>query len=74
MFTGLDDRMTRYYPPIVKLFPDPASRLRQHEVLIEHYRKGKVHEAVPAFRKIYLEIVRQIIDNLETADSARAGR
>ena len=69
-FTRLDDRMTRYYPLILKLFPNPASRPRQHEALIEHYRKGKVDEAVRAFKKIYLEIVHQIVDHLQSRESA----
>jgi DNA-binding GntR family transcriptional regulator len=72
VFTQLDDRMTRYYPLVVKLFPNPASRPRQLEMLIEFYRKGKVDEALRAFKKIYLEIVHQIIDHLETGESASA--
>jgi GntR family transcriptional regulator, trigonelline degradation regulator len=63
-FTRLDDRLTRYYPLVLKLFPNPATRPRQQEVLIEFYRKGKVDEAVRAFKKIYLEVVHQIIDHL----------
>jgi DNA-binding GntR family transcriptional regulator len=73
VFTRLDDRMTRYYPLILKLFPNPASRPRQYEVLIEHYRKGKVDEAVRAFKKIYLEVVHQITDHLETGESSSGG-
>jgi GntR family transcriptional regulator, trigonelline degradation regulator len=72
-FTRLDDRLTRYYPLVLKLFPNPATRPRQQEVLIEFYRKGKVDEAVRAFKKIYLEVVHQIIDHLETEESASAG-
>jgi DNA-binding GntR family transcriptional regulator len=71
VFTGLDDRMTRYYPLVLKLFPNPASRPRQQEVLIEHYRKGKVDETLRAFKKAYLEVVDKIIDHLETGDSSR---
>src|SRR5215471_21418010 len=41
VFRQLDDRMTRYYPLVLKLFPNPAIRPRQQEALIEHYRKGK---------------------------------
>jgi DNA-binding GntR family transcriptional regulator len=74
VFTRLDDRLTRYYPLVVKLFPNPATRSPQQEVLIEHYRKGKVDEAVRAFKKIYLEVVHQIIDHLETEGSASAGK
>ena len=73
VFRQLDDRMTRYYPLVLKLFPNPASRPRQQEALIEHYRKGKVDEAVRAFKEIYLEIVHQIINHLETGESASAG-
>jgi DNA-binding GntR family transcriptional regulator len=71
-FRQLDDRMTRYYPLLLKLFPDPARRPRQREVLIEYYRKGKVDEAVRAFKKIYLEVVHQIIDDLRTVKPANS--
>ena len=71
-FTRLDDRLTRYYPLVLKLFPDPAKRPRQREVFIEFYRKGKVDEALRAFKKIYLEVVYQIIDHLETMESANS--
>src|SRR6516165_12731185 len=69
VFTGLDDRMTRYYPLVLKLFPNPASKPRQQEMLIEFYRKGNVDEALRAFRKIYLQVVHQIIDHLEAEES-----
>ena len=69
VFTGLDDRMTRYYPLAVRLFSNAASRRRQQEVLIEHYRKGKVDEALRAFKKIYLEVVHRIMDHLKTEDA-----
>ena len=69
VFRQLDDRMTRYNPLLLKLFPEPATRPRQREVLIEFYRKGKVDEALRAFKKIYLEVVQQIIDHLERAGS-----
>jgi DNA-binding GntR family transcriptional regulator len=72
VFTRLDDRMTRYYPLIFKLFPNPATRPRQHEVLIEFLRKGEVDEALRAFKKVYWEFVHQIIDRLETEESASA--
>jgi GntR family transcriptional regulator, trigonelline degradation regulator len=65
VFGQLDDRMTRYNPLFLKLFPDPAKRPRQREVLIEPLREGNVDAALRAFKKIYLEIVRQIIDYLE---------
>src|SRR5262249_26922623 len=66
VFTRLDYRMTRYYPLLFKLLPNPATRARQHVVLIEYYRKGNVDEGVRAFKKIYLELVHQIVDHLET--------
>jgi len=76
VFTRLDDRMTRYYPLFLKLFPTPEGRPRQREVLIEIYRKGKIDEAVRAFKKNYLEIVHQVTDHLksqEAGDSSRRG-
>jgi hypothetical protein len=39
MFRRLEDRLIRYVPLILKLFPDPATRPRQREVLIEFYRE-----------------------------------
>jgi DNA-binding GntR family transcriptional regulator len=42
VFRQLDDRLTRYNPLVLKLFPDPASRPRQREVFIEFLRKGEV--------------------------------
>jgi FCD domain len=66
MFQKLDDRMTRYYPLLVKeLYPTAESRPRQHEALIEWYRKGQLAEALMAFKKIYLEMVDCIVDHLE---------
>jgi DNA-binding GntR family transcriptional regulator len=69
VFRQLDDRTTRYYPLFHKLFPDPAKRPRQQEVLIGFYRKGEVDEAVRAFKKVYLEVVHRIIDHLKTEDA-----
>ncbi|MBV8276450.1 MAG: GntR family transcriptional regulator [Verrucomicrobia bacterium] len=66
VFRQLDDRLTRYNPLVLKLFPDPAARPRQREVLIEFLRKGEVDEAVRAFKKLYLEVVHRITDHLET--------
>jgi DNA-binding GntR family transcriptional regulator len=74
MFRRLEDRSIRYVPLILKLFPDPATRPRQREVLIELYRKGKVDEAVRSFKKTYLEVVQQIIDHLQGLESANASR
>ena len=72
VFRQLDDRTTRYNPLFLKLFPDPAKRPRQREVLIEFLREGKVEDAARAFKKIYLEVVHQIIDHLESLESANA--
>jgi DNA-binding GntR family transcriptional regulator len=69
VFRGLEDRSIRYVPLILKLFPDPSTRPRQREVLIEFYRKGKVDEALRAFKKIYLEVVYQITEHLRTRES-----
>jgi DNA-binding GntR family transcriptional regulator len=69
VFKGLEDRSIRYVPLILKLFPDPATRPRQREVLIEFYRKGKVDEALRAFKKIYSEVGHQIIDHLKTEEA-----
>jgi DNA-binding GntR family transcriptional regulator len=70
VFRRLEDRAIRYVPLILKLFPDPATRPRQREILIEFYRKGKVDEALRAFKKTYLEVVHQIIDHLDSEESA----
>jgi len=73
MFQKLDDRMTRYYPLLVKeLYPTPESRPRQHEALIEWYRKGQFAEALRAFKKIYLEMVDRIVDHLKAQEPARS--
>jgi len=72
VFRQLDDRMTRYNPLFLKLFPDQATRPRQREVLIEFLREGKVDDAVRAFKKIYLEVVHRIIEHLETGESANS--
>jgi DNA-binding GntR family transcriptional regulator len=72
MFRKLDDRMTRYYLPLLQLYPTPESRPRQHEVLIEIYRKGKTDEAFRAFKKIYLEMVDRVVDHLEAKEAESA--
>jgi hypothetical protein len=72
MFQKLDDRMTRYYPPLVELYPIPETRPREHEALIEWYRKGQLAEALRAFKKIYLEMVDRIVDHLEPQEPARS--
>jgi len=73
MFRKLDDRMTRYYPLLlVELYPTPESRPRQHEALIEIYRKGQIAEALRAFKKIYLEMVDDIVAHLEAQEPAES--
>ncbi|HEY2423477.1 MAG TPA: hypothetical protein VGH55_05200 [Chthoniobacterales bacterium] len=72
MFRKLDDRVARYYPLLLKLYPTPESRPRQHEVLIEIYRKGKIDEAFRAFKKIYLEMVDRVVDHLQAQESAES--
>lgn len=72
-FRQLDDRATRYIPLLIKLFPTPEVRPRQHQVLIELCRQDKVAEALRAFRRIYLEATHQVIVHLqerELADSS----
>jgi DNA-binding GntR family transcriptional regulator len=76
VFRQLEDRMSRYWPLLLKLFP-PETRPRQQEVLIEIYRKGKMTEAFRAFKKIYLEIIDVAMDHLksqEAGDSSRRSR
>jgi DNA-binding GntR family transcriptional regulator len=72
VFRQLDDRLTRYNPLVLKLFPDSATRPRQREVFIEFLRKGEVDEAVRAFKKLYFGVVHQITDHLESEESAKA--
>jgi DNA-binding GntR family transcriptional regulator len=64
IFRQLDDRSTRYYPLTLRLFPDPKTRPRQQEVLIEFYRNGNADAAIGAFKKAHLDIVHQIVDYL----------
>jgi len=64
VFRQLEDRMTRYWPLLLKLFP-PEARPRQQEVLIEIYRKGKIAEAFRVFKRIYLEIIDVAMDYLK---------
>jgi DNA-binding GntR family transcriptional regulator len=72
VFRQLDDRLTRYNSLVLKLFPDPATRPRQREVLIEFLREGEVDGAVRAFKKLYLEVVHRIIEHLEGDESANS--
>jgi Bacterial regulatory proteins, gntR family len=61
-----------------------VSRLLKHfptarpaEILVEIYRKGKIAESFQAFKKIYLEILDEVIDQLkrqEAGDSSRRRR
>jgi DNA-binding GntR family transcriptional regulator len=74
VFRRLDDRSTRYYPVLLKRFPDPATRPRQREILIEFYRKGKADEALRAFKKIYLDATHELIDYLRARDFAKAAK
>jgi DNA-binding GntR family transcriptional regulator len=71
LFRHLDDRTTRYNPLLLKVFPDPATRPRQRETLIELYRKGKIDEALRAFKRSYLDMIQQVIDHLEGLESAK---
>jgi hypothetical protein len=41
-------------------------------VLIEIYRKGKIDEAFGAFKKIYLEMVDDIVAHLEAQESVES--
>jgi SWI2/SNF2 ATPase/FCD domain len=65
VFRQLEDRMARYYPLLLKLFP----AARPSEILMEMYRKGKIAEAFRAFKKIYLEIVEEVMDHLESQEA-----
>jgi DNA-binding GntR family transcriptional regulator len=67
-FLQLNDRMTRYDPLYLKVFLKPETRPRQWETLIEIYRRGKIDEAFRAFKKIYLEVVDQLIDHLKSQE------
>ena len=53
VFGQLEDRSIRYEPLLMKLSPVPVTRPQQREALIEFLRKGKVDEAVRAFKKLY---------------------
>jgi hypothetical protein len=58
--------MARYYPLVLKLF----LIARPRAILIEMYRKGKIAEAFRAFKKIYLDVVDQIIDHLKSQEAS----
>jgi DNA-binding GntR family transcriptional regulator len=70
VFRQLHDRTTRYYPLLFKVFPEPATRPRQREALIELYRKGKVDEALRTFKRMYLDMIHQVIDHLKGSESS----
>jgi DNA-binding GntR family transcriptional regulator len=69
VFAQLEDRATRYEPLLLELFPTPATRPRQRELLIEFYRKGKIAEAFREFKEIYLQVVDQLIDELKSQEA-----
>jgi DNA-binding GntR family transcriptional regulator len=70
VFRQLNDRMTRYDPLYLKIFPTVETRPRQRETLIEMYRKGEITEAFRAFKKIYLGVVEQLIDHLRSQEAS----
>jgi hypothetical protein len=74
VFRQQHDRMTRYDPLYLKVFPTPEARPRQRETLIELYRKGKIAEAFRSFKKIYLEVVDQLTDHLKSQESDASPR
>ena len=41
---------------------------------MEIYRKGEITEALGAFKKIYLEVVDQLIDHLKSRESDESTR
>ena len=59
---------------LLELCPTPESRPRQREGLIELYRKGKIAEALRAFKKIYLKIVDDVRDHIQAHESVRIRR
>ena len=69
VFQQLNDRMTRYEPLYLKVFPAVESRPRQWETLIQLYRKGKIAEAFRAFKKLYLVVVDGLIDDLRREET-----
>jgi DNA-binding GntR family transcriptional regulator len=69
VFRQLHDRTTRYYPLLFKVFAEPATRPRQREALIELYRKGKVDEALRTFKRMYFDMIHQVIDHLKGLES-----
>ena len=74
VFEQLERRTTRYVPLLVHLFPDPEKRPQQREVFLKLCRKGKVTEAVRAFRKEYLKQIHLVIDHLRALDGRQSIR
>jgi DNA-binding GntR family transcriptional regulator len=72
VFRQLNDRMARYEPLYLKVFPTVESRPRQWETLIQIYRKGKIAEAFRAFKKLYLEVVDSLIDDLRREETGHS--
>jgi DNA-binding GntR family transcriptional regulator len=70
VFRQLENRMARYYPLLLKLFPTA----RPSEILMEMYRKGKIAEASRAFKKIYLEIVEEVVNHLKSQEAGDSSR
>ena len=73
VLTQLESRATRYVPLFIRLFPDPEKRPRHREIFLEHFRKGKITEAVRAFRKEYWKQTRSVIDHVSSSKRAAAG-
>jgi DNA-binding GntR family transcriptional regulator len=69
VFRQLDDRMARYDPFFLKVFPTPERRPRQREALIEIYRKGRIAEAFQAFKKNYLTVIDGLIGHLNSHEA-----
>jgi hypothetical protein len=61
-----------YVPLFIRLFPDPEKRPRHGEIFLEHFRKGKITEAVRAFRKEYWKQTRSVIDHVSSSKRAAA--
>jgi DNA-binding GntR family transcriptional regulator len=73
VLTQLESRATRYVPLFIRLFPNPEKRPRHREIFLEHYRKGKITEAVRAFRKEYWKQTRSVIDHVSSSNGSAPG-
>ena len=73
VLSQLESRATRYVPLFIRLFPDPEKRPRHREMFLEHYRKGKVAEAVRAFRKESLKQIHSEIGHLSNSNGSAPG-